>query len=150
MFLNHYAVWAIWDELPAVPKLSILVLLLVSVWTLISAFLIILRLRSIAKQSQVQDAVHLQHSLAALQTRSANLNQLISATFYFFGFVFFLALPAIYFTPESSMPVGLLIFDNILKYIPVASNAFFIFLILHSIQWFVSSRINALGRRLNS
>jgi hypothetical protein len=38
---------------------------------------------------------------------------------------------------------------NFLMYFAFAANVFFIFLVLHSVQWFVSGRVQASVKRLN-
>lgn len=143
----HYAIWSIWGELPISPKLFFLVLCLVSIYTLISALVTMIRLLS--NQLQAEDSPSLQRSLAALQGRSTNLHQLLGATFYLFGFVFFLALPFATITMDSKISVDILILRNFLMYCAFAANVFFIFLVLHSVQWFVSGRVQASVKRLN-
>jgi hypothetical protein len=40
--------------------------------------------------------------------------------------------------------------ENFFLYFAFAANAFFIFLVLHLVQWFVSGRVRAYALRLNS
>ena len=109
------------------------------------------RIRSLANQHEVEGVSSLHRSLAALHARSANLRQLIGATFYFFGFIFFLALPFAFITlANSSTPGWMYIFENLGFNFAFAANIFFVFLVLHSVQWFVSSRVQASARRLNT
>jgi hypothetical protein len=42
------------------------------------------------------------------------------------------------------------IFENLGFNFAFAANIFFVFLVLHSVQWFVSSRVQASARRLNT
>ena len=124
---------------------------LVSVYTLGSAAAILVRLRSLTHQPQVEDVSHLQRSLAALYARSANMRQLIGASFYIFGFVFFLTLPFAFITlGASSTPGWMLIFENLSNYFAFTTNVFFVFLVLHSVQWFASGRVHASALRLNA
>jgi hypothetical protein len=89
--------------------------------------------------------------VAALQARSANLRQLILATFYLFGIVFFFGLRSALWTPDNnSTPGGMLILENFFLHFAFAANAFFIFLVLHSVQWFVSGRVQARALRVNA
>jgi hypothetical protein len=143
--------WLIWRELPILPKLFFLMLSLVSIYTLRSASVIKVRLHSLKKQRQVEDVSSLQRSVAALQARCANVRQLIGATFYIFGFIFFLALPLATRTLDNSRtPVGILVLNNFLMYFAFATNVFFVFIALHSVQWFVSGRVHAFALRLNA
>jgi hypothetical protein len=145
----HYAIWSIWGELPILPKLFFLALCLVSIYTIFSAVVTMIRLRLLSNQLQAEDGPSLQRSLAALQGRSVNVRQLLGATLYFFWFVFFLTLPLATITMGSKISVGILILRNFLMYFSFAANVFFIFLVLHSVQWFVSGRVQASVKRLN-
>ena len=145
-----YTLWSIWGYLPFLHRLFFLILSVVSIYSLFSATVIMVRLRSILNQRQIEDDSSLQRSMAALQTWSANVRQLIGATFYLFGFVFFLGLPLALRTLDSSRPVGILILENFFIYFAFATNVFFIFLILHSVQWFVSGRLHAYAMSLNA
>ncbi len=49
----------------------------------------------------------------------------------------------------SSISLGILILQNLLVYIAFAANVFVIFLVLHCVQWVVSSRVRAYVFRLN-
>ena len=145
-----YTLWSIWVELLLMHRLFFLIQAVVSIYSLFSATVILVRLQSIMNLRQSEDVSGLQHSMAALPTRLANVRQLIGATFYLFGFVFFLGLRSALRTPESHTPVGLLVLDNFFLYFAFAAKAFFIFLVLHSVQWFVFSRLQACALRLNA
>jgi hypothetical protein len=109
------------------------------------------RLRFLKSQRPVEEDSSLQHSLAMLQARSTNVRQLVGATFYLFGFVFFLALPlATRILDDSKTPLGILILNNFLMYFAFAANVFFVFLVLHSVQWLVCGRVHAYAVRLNT
>ena len=125
-------------------RLFLLILAIVAIYLLFSATAILARLRSIMSPSQSKD-------VAALHARSANLRQVILATFYLFGTVFFFGLRSALWTPDSnSTSVGMLILENFFVHFAFAANAFFIFLVLHSVQWFVSGRVRARALCLNS
>jgi hypothetical protein len=98
--------------------------------------------------------VALQRSVAAIHVRSANVRQLILATFYLFGIVFFFGLRSALRTPDSNnTSVGMVILENFFPHFAFAANAFFIFLVLHSVQWFewfVSGRLQACALRVNA
>jgi hypothetical protein len=124
---------------------------LVTFYTLFSASVIVVHVRSLTKQRLVENASSVQSSVSALQTRSANMRQLLGATFYFFGFVFFLTLPAATFTIElSRTPAVTSILRNFLMDFAFAANVFFVLLALHFVQWFVSGRVRARALLLNT
>jgi hypothetical protein len=124
---------------------------MVSAYGLFSATFIVVRLRSLANRSKVEDLSSIQRSLATLHARSANLHQLVIATFYLFGFIFFLTLPFAFMTlGASKVPGWMFIFENLGYHFAFAANVFFVFLVLHSVQWFVSARVRASARGLNA
>jgi hypothetical protein len=143
-----YALWSIWIELPLLPRLFLLILALVTVYTLASSAVIMGRLRSLTRRHRVEDLPISERPLDVLLTRTANLRQLITATFYLFGIVFFFVLRFVEATPENKVPVGALILENFFLYFAFAANVFFVFLVLHSVQWAVSSRIRTHALRL--
>jgi hypothetical protein len=129
----------------------LLILSLVSFYTLFSAAVILVRLRSLTSQRHFEEASSLQHSLAMLQARSTNVRQLVGATFYLFGLVFFLALPlATNILGDSKIPMGFLVLNNFVMYFAFAANVFFVFIVLHSVQWLASGRIHAYAVRFNA
>jgi hypothetical protein len=121
-------------------RLFLLILAVVAIYSLFSATAILARLRSIVSPSQSKE-------IAALHVRSANIRQLILATFYLFGIVFFFGLWSVRWTADDSRAS---ILDGFFVHFAFAINAFFIFLVLHSVQWFVSGRLQACAPRLNS
>jgi hypothetical protein len=140
----HYPLWSIWGQLPILPKLFFLIFSLVGVYTLVSAVVIMVRLRSITNQRHVEEVSLLNGSLAIIQARCSNVRLLLSDTFYLFGCVFFLALPlATVIVDDSKTPLGIHILDNLIVYFAFAANVFFVFLVLHSVQWLVSCRVRA-------
>jgi hypothetical protein len=142
-----YALWSIWTELPTTARMFVPILAVVAIYSLFSAIAILVRLRSIVNPSQSKDTAALQRSVAALHARSANVRQLILATFYLFGTVFFFGLWSARWTADHSRAS---ILDGFYVYFAFAVNAFFIFLALHSVQWFVSGRLQACALRLNA
>ena len=73
-------------------RLSTVILAVVAIYSLFSATAILVRLRSIMNPRQSKDVAALQRSVASLHARSANIRQLVLATFYLFGIVFFFGL----------------------------------------------------------
>jgi hypothetical protein len=148
---SPYALWSIWRELPMLLKIFFLILSLVSIYTLFSAFAAVTRLRSLANEREVVGTSSLQHSLATLRIRAENSRQLVGATFYFFGFVFLLVLPwATLIVDNSRTPLSTLVLHNFFVDIAFAANIFSVFLVLHSLQWFVSSSVNVYALHLNA
>jgi hypothetical protein len=142
-----YALWSIWTELPTTARLFVPILAVVAIYSLVSATAILVRLRSIMNPSQSKNVAALQRSVDALHARSANVRQLILATFYLFGIVFFFGLWSARWTADHSRAS---ILDGLFVYFAFAVNAFFIFLVLHSVQWFVAGRLQACTLRLNA
>jgi hypothetical protein len=141
-------IWAIWTELPTLLRLFLLLLSLVSIYTLISASLIMLRLRSLATHSRSEDIFSPRDSSVGLQTRCANLRDLLGSTFYFFGFIFFLVLPlAARVDDNGRTPLGIVMFDSVLKYLGLAADVFFVLLILHLLHWVVAARVRTYALR---
>jgi hypothetical protein len=143
-----YSLWSIWIELPLLHKLFFLVLFLVCVYSLLSATKILMRVSSLMASGNPKYVTTLQNEVAALSARSANMRHLITASFYLFGIVFFWGLRFALWTPDSNTPVGILVLENFFLYFAFAANAFFVFLILHLVQWFVSARLQACARSL--
>jgi hypothetical protein len=140
---RHYSVWLIWPELPILPKLFLLALSVVSIYSLFSATLIVVRLRSLTPKRLAEDAYSFHNSLSALRIRSARMRQLLGATFYLFGLVFFLALHvAPFYIDLSGTPPWIVILRNFLVDFAFAANVFLVLLVLHLVQWFVSLRVH--------
>jgi len=142
-----YVLWSIWTELPTTARMFVPILAVVAIYSLLSATMILVRLRSIMNPRQSKDVAALQRSVATLRARSANVRQLIVATFYLFGIVFFFGLWSVRSEADSSRAT---ILDGFFVFFAFAVNAFFIFLVLHSVQWFVSGRLQACALRLNA
>jgi hypothetical protein len=129
-----FALWSIWRYLPFAQKLFLLILCVVGVYSLVSAIVVMARLRAMTIVPQKEDISSIQRAMAALHKRCTNIHQLIRATFYLFGFVLFLGLQGAYFVLGlSSIPI-----------------VFLVFLILHLVQWFVSGRVCAYDLHSNT
>src|SRR6266480_371154 len=87
MFNQQEALGSIVENLSTLALLFCLILALVVIYTLFSATLIVMRLRSLRT---IQNDNFLRKPLALLNHRSANLRQIIVAVFYLFGLTFFL------------------------------------------------------------
>jgi len=125
----------------------LLLLFVVGVYSLFSATKILTGVRSVISSGRSRDVPAFQNEVAALYARSANMRHLITATFYFFGIVFFRGLRFTLWTPDGKTSVFQLVLENFFLYFAFAANVFFIFLVLHSVQWFVCARLHAHARR---
>jgi hypothetical protein len=145
-----YALWSIWIELPLLHKLFLFLLFVVGIYSLFSATKILAGVRSVMASGQSRDVSAFQNELAVLYARSANVRQLITATFYLFGIVFFWGLRFTLWTPDGKTSVFQLVLENFFLYFAFAANVFSIFFVLHSVQWFVSARLHAYAKRLTT
>jgi hypothetical protein len=134
--------WSIvWSYLPTSARISLLALFLVCIYSMYTAVVILFRLYSLSKGHTVESNNSLPQSLALLNHRSENLRQIIVAMLYLSGFTYFVGISGAFWTPDSKRPVGLMILENMRVFFWFGVVVFFVFLILHSVQWLVSSRI---------
>jgi hypothetical protein len=146
----NFFIWSIWRQLPYLLRFFFLVQTLVTIYVLLSAAIVLVRLKLLSNRGRIQNALSYKQSLAALEVRCANIRQLITATFYLFWFIFFLVLPyATRILGDTHIPIGTLILRNFVTYLAFAANVIFILLVLHMIQWFVSGRVHSFALRLN-
>ena len=141
---NLPSIWTIWRQFSLLQHLFLLMLSGVSLDSPFSATIVMLRLRSLAHDTSLRQAV------AALHERCTNMQQLIRATFYVFGLVLFLGLQWAYVTlGHSSTPAAWLVLKNFEVDFAFASNVFLVLLVLHFVQWFRSSRLHSHTRHLH-
>jgi hypothetical protein len=143
-----YAIWTIWRELSTVQKGLVLILGTVFAYSIFLTIRTMLRLYSVWKHPN-QDGETVRDAVAALATRYAKLRQVMGATFYLFGLVLFLGLENITNFVGDQL-LGIYVLDNFLLLCAFAANAFFIFLMLHSIQWAGSEMLDSLSRRASA
>lgn len=127
-----------WPYLGVLSRFCLVLVVLVGIYTAYIALTVVARLRSFRV---VADDINVRASLAVLEHRLLNLRQTMVATFYFFGFTFFVQIQGAYFTPDSNRPVGLMVLENFSISFRFAALVFLAFLALHSVQWFVSGQI---------
>ena len=145
-----YALWTIWRQLSLLNHGLVLILGAVFAYCLFSTIRTMLRLRSIWNRPN-QDQATIREAVAVLATRYARMRQVIGATFYLFGLVLFLGLESITnFIGDGKEPLGVQVLDSFILLCAFAANVFFIFLVLHCVQWFVSDRVHAYATRLNA
>jgi hypothetical protein len=146
-----YALWSIWKDLSVLQRLFVLTLCVVSAYSLYSASMTLLRLRSIGNVNPNENFAPIRRSVDALFNLCASVRQVIGATFYLFGLVLFLGLQTVGRTlGDGPTTVGSLVLGNFILHFAFAANVFFIFLVLHLVQWFVFSRLNSYSQRLNA
>ena len=144
-----YALWTIWRALSTLNRGLIVILAAVFVYCIFSTLRTMLRLHSIWNRAE-QDRKAVSDTVAALATRYTRMRQVISATFYLFGFVLFLGLESITnVLGDGTDPLGVYVLNNFLLLCAFAANVFFIFLVLHSVQWVGSAVLDSLSRRVS-
>jgi len=145
-----YALWTIWRQLSFLNHGLVLILGTVFAYCFFSTVRTMLLLYSVWNRPN-QDGEPVRDAIAVLATRYGTLRQVIGATFYLFGLVLFLGLENITnILGERSDPLGIYVLDNFLLLCAFAANVFFIFLVLHSIQWAGSALLESLSRRTTS
>jgi hypothetical protein len=146
-----YAIWSIWLYLPLMQKVLSIGLCVFGVYSLYSAAVTVLNLRSLASVPHKKGDPSIRRTFAMLRSRCNKLQQYIGAAFYLFGLVLFLGLQRAYFTIElSNTPVGSLILENFVVCFAFAANVFLILLVLHFVQWFASGLVGAFALRLDA
>lgn len=132
----QYAIWSIWSQLSVLYHFFFLILSAVSAYGLFSATMTIVRLRSNDTSAQRS---------AMLYLHWANTDRLIGAMFWFFGVVFFWGLQDLphYLGHGGSDLVGIQLIGSFMLHFAFAWNVFVVFLVLHLVRWFVSSRLNS-------
>jgi hypothetical protein len=131
-------IWFIWPHLSWSERLSFLALCILGLYWLFLAVTVV------RFQSMAGDLNHaaVQKSLMRIRKRIGNLQQATLVMFYLFGFVLFLCFQFAYLVLEnSSTPLGWIVVRNFQIHFAFAANAFFVFLILQVIQWFVAKRV---------
>jgi|SRR4051812_16571447 hypothetical protein len=149
MYKSPYTLWSIWPELSTLYRFFVLILAVVSVHSFASVILTLKRIQALTL-GQKEGAKPQSKSLSALRSRCANLRQILGATIYLFGLVFFIGLQNAPITvgdgPSSSLTQ---ILSNFVFHFVFAANMFLPFLVLHVVQWLISRRVQAVTQGLN-
>jgi hypothetical protein len=141
-------IWLVWPFLSFLERLFFLALMVLGIYVLFLAATTVLRIRKAALSLRDGLGLNAEELFVALRRRSARVDRLIATAFYLFGVVLFLGLQDAYFTIDNSnTPVGWTILRNFAPHFAFASNAFFIFLILHFVGWSISYRVGKLALR---
>jgi len=121
-----------------------LILLAASIYCLLSAVIVLVRLRSIGKSQLNEDSISIRRTVAALHNRSANVSHVIGATFYLFGVVFFLGLQsAPRVLGHSRNPFEMEVLPTFVILFAFAANVLLVLLVLHLLSWFVCNQLNS-------
>ena len=151
LLIWRQGVWSIWHALGWVPRGFCVVLLATSLYCFFSATRVMIRLRSLRSMNPAQQFANIEPSFAGLHCVIANVRQVTSATFYLFGVVLFWNLQTIGdFADHTKSSMGFYILQNFIFECFLGASAFFVFLLLHLTQWFVSVRVNACEKRLKA
>ena len=133
----YFAIWSIWSQLSFLYRLYWLLLSLVSLYTLFSAASIVRRFPISNRRNDSTES-----SRIRLEARITNLRQIIAAMSFAFGALFFWALPGAFDTLDHSRSLPLnSIIGAFRLHFAFAAHVFFVLLLLHCVQWFVSTRV---------
>jgi len=143
-----YAVWSIWQSCGWVERIVLLLVGGLIVYSLRSAVLTVVRLRALRAVGVAEGLDVAKTSILNLQKRWVRIRQATAATFCVFGLVLFLVL-------QIDGDMGLAsaanpVLRNFIESCAFAANVFFGFLLVHVIQWIMSSRISASLEALGS
>lgn len=133
-------IWEVWPYLSSLERLVFIGLIVLGAYVLFSAVFTVLRVR---KGRELRSGIDGQ-TLTALRQRSTRVGKLIAMAFYLFGWVLFSGLHGAYSTIiNGKAPVverGILL--DLEPHFGFAANAFFVFLMLYVVAWFISSRVS--------
>jgi len=140
----NYPIWSIWPQLAFVYRFYWLLLSLVGVYVLFSTAVIWARLRSRIAHAKGENNSSSRRSVTDLEDRLKNVRQFIGAALIFFWFLFFIQLPHDSWMTESDrLSLGMAMLGTLSLELAFGANVFFVLLVLHSAQWFVSARVSA-------
>jgi hypothetical protein len=148
MHNSTYTLWSLWPALSYLNRLFALILAVVFVYSTTSAIIVYKGLRRLIR-SRESAARNSFQFIATLHRRCANLRQILGATFFLFGLLFFLGLPSATITIGDGR--GILAFEILSNFVTrfiYAANVFLIFFGIHLVQWVTSSRVYAYELRL--
>ena len=143
-----YAVWSIWQSCGWVERIVLLLVGGLIIYSLRSAVLTLVRLGALRPVGAAEGSDVAKNSILILQKRWARIRQATAATFYVFGLVLFLVLQidGVMGLASATNPV----LRNFIESCAFAANVFFGFLLVHVIQWAMSSRISSSLKALGS
>jgi hypothetical protein len=147
LFLYDPTLASVLNSLSIFSRVFLLFLVLVGAYTLYFVLVVLVRLHF---WRTAQNDNSFRKALAVLNHRSANLRQIIVSMFFLFGLTFFLEIQNAFWTADNNRPVGPMILENFRAYFRYGAAIFLVFLVLHSVQWFISGRICTAALRLDA
>ena len=150
MYKYPYTLWSIWPWLSTLYRMFVLILAAVSIYSIVSATIVLKRMRALKSPRKEELRAPIQQYVAALRKRCANLRQILGATFFLFGFLLFIGLQNATITVGDGrgFPAFEILNNFVLQFV-FAANVFVVFLVLHVIQWLTSSRLQAYAQALS-
>lgn len=152
MYDPPYAVWSIWQSCGWLERIVLILVAGLILYSLRSAVLTFARLRSLRNVGSGGGFDVAKESTLSLQKHWGRIRQATAAMFYVFGLVLFLVLQAVAIIVGDTGPASAAnqVLRNFIESCAFAANVFFGFLLLHVVQWVVSSRISARLEALGS
>lgn len=147
---NYYSLSPIlfWRELSFSYRLFVLILIVVVLHSLVSAAIVLKRLRELRKTHRFPGAPD--PAWESLNARCVNVRQSLGAAFYLFGFLFFAGLLGAYHTIGSRTSPSWEILINFQVHFLFAAIVFLVLVCLHVVQWIVATLLQASVRKLHS
>jgi hypothetical protein len=143
--------WSIWNQLSLLAHGFVLMLGAVCAYSLFSATTTILRLRSIRNPPN-ENIVLIEQPLAVLRDRWARLRQVTTAALYLFGLVLSISLYGVAsdFLGSGPHSIAMEFLGGFRLLCVFTTNVFFVFFVLHLVQWFVCGLLNSASGRSNA
>jgi len=133
-----------WTMLPLLGRLFFLLLAAVAVKTVYSSSIVLLTAGALNQPATMPVRGY---SVDRLRNTLASLRQLHTFTFFAFGScISVLALDSYASVAQSKLTGATYVLDNFRYCLVYSAFAFCVLLTLHSVQWFVSARVNAVAR----
>jgi hypothetical protein len=151
MYKHPYTFWSLWPELSLLYRLFVVILTAVTIYSLISATVVLKRVRALKHCPIEGTSADLERQVSVLHNRCAHLRQILGAMFYLFGFLFFVGLQNAPVTLGDGPELPLIeILGSFVFHFVFAANVFFVFLVLHVVQWLVSARLEAVTQNTSN
>ena len=152
MYDPPYAVWSIWQSCGWLERIVLILVGGLIIYSLRSAVLTVVRLRSLGAVGSAEGLDVAKNSILTLQKHWVCIRQATAAMFYVFGLVLFLVLQTVAMIVGDMGPASAAnqVLRNFIESCAFAANVFFGFLLVHVVQWVVSSRISASLEALGS
>ena len=138
-----FGFWSVWQALSVINKAFLLLICGVSVYSLAFSLHSLFVVRSLKAEQQISNT-----RLGTVCRRLSNLRQLHLLALYLFGFCIMVQIPDIFHTVTLSYDIPSLTVIRTLAFLCYFdATIFLVFALIHSVQWFVSARVNSLQGR---